>query len=64
MALKMSCSKSTSNTFCGSPGMRNQVETQRERSKLTSIQQNYMHYLPRGGSEINEFENELLQIQF
>ena len=31
--------------------MRNQVETQKERSQGTSIQHNSMHYLPRRGSE-------------
>ena len=44
--------------------MRNQVETQKERSQGTSIQQNSVHYLPLGGvggSEINRFQNNLLQ---
>ena len=31
--------------------MRKQVETQKERTQETSIQQNSMHYLPRGGGE-------------
>ena len=47
--------------------MRNQVETRNERSQLTSIQQNSMHYLPRGGgegSQNNVFKNKMLQIQF
>ena len=43
--------------------MNNQVETQKEGSQGTSIQQSSMHYLPRGGSENNMFQNNLLQIQ-
>ena len=42
-------SKSNSITFYGSLGMRNQVETRKERSQGTSIQQNSMHYLSREG---------------
>ena len=64
IGLKIICSKSNSITFYMSLGMRNQVETQKERSQGTSLQQNSMHYLPRGGSENNRFENNLLQIQF
>ena len=42
-------SKSNSITFYRSLVMRNQVETQKEWSQATSIQQNSMHYMPRGG---------------
>ena len=42
-------SKSNSITFYVSLGMRNQIETQKERSQGNSIQHNSMHYLPRGG---------------
>ena len=57
MNLRMSCSKSNSNTCYGFPGMRNQEETKKERSQLTSIQQNSTYYLPRGGpSENNVFK--------
>ena len=41
--------KSNCITFYGSLGMRNQVETQKERSEGTYIQNNSRHYLPRGG---------------
>ena len=34
-----------------------------KRSQLTSVQKNSMHYLPRGGSENNDFKNKLRQIQ-
>ena len=50
MTLKISCSKSSSITFHGSPGMRDQVETQKEWSQLTSIHQNSKHYLLKAGS--------------
>ena len=43
------CSKSNSIAFYRSLGMRNQVETQKERSQGTSIHENSMQYLPRGG---------------
>ena len=43
------CSKSNSITFYRSPGMRNQVETQKERSQGTSIHEHSMQYLLRGG---------------
>ena len=46
---KIICSKSNSITFYMSLGMHNQVETQKERSRGTSIQQNSGHYLPGGG---------------
>ena len=49
MTLRMSCSKSNSNTSYGSHEVRNQVETQKERSQLTSIQQDLLHYFPGGG---------------
>ena len=70
MTLRMSCSKSNSNTSYGSHEVRNQVETQKERSQLTSIQQDSLHYFPGGGggggggAENNDFKNELLLIQF
>ena len=53
------CSKFSSITFHRSPGMRNQVETQKERSQRTSIHENSMQYLLRrgGGSENNELQN-------
>ena len=51
-------------TFYRSLEMRSQVETQKEQSQGTSIQQNAMHYLPIGGSENNRLQNNLLQIQF
>ena len=41
-------SKSNSITFYRSLEMRNQVQTQKEWSQATSIQQNSMHYMPRG----------------
>ena len=41
-------SKSNSITLYGSLGMRNQIETQKKPSQGTSIQDNSMHYLPRG----------------
>ena len=41
-------SKSNSITLYSSIGMRNQIETQKERSKGTSIQENSMQYLLRG----------------
>ena len=44
----ISCAKSNSNRFYSSPRMRNQVETQKERSQLTSVQKNSIHYLPGG----------------
>ena len=44
-------SKSNSITFYESHGMRNQIETQKERSQGTSIQDNSMHYLPTEGSD-------------
>ena len=64
LGFKIIFSKSNSITFYRSLGMRNQVETQRERSQGNSIQQNYMYYLPRGWPENNRGENNLLQIQF
>ena len=45
-------SKSNSITFYGSLGMCNQIETQKERSQGISIQDNSMHYLPRGGGGV------------
>ena len=50
-------SKSNSITFYRSLGMRNQIETQKEWSQATSIQQNSMHYIPRRESENNRFQN-------
>ena len=47
--LNITRSKSNSITFYRSLGMRNHIETQKERSQGTSIQQISMHYLPRGG---------------
>ena len=47
--------------------MRNQVQTQKERSQETSIRENFMHYFLRGGegdSESKRCENNLLQIEF
>ena len=57
---KCFCSKSNQINFYKSLGMRNQLETQKERSERTSIQQNSMHYLPRGRSENKSFQNYLL----
>ena len=62
--LQRICSKGNSITLYKSLGMRNQVETQKERSTRTSHRQNSMHYLSRGESENNRFQNNLLQIQF
>ena len=69
MGSKIICSKSNSITFYGSLGLRNEVETQKERSQGTSIQQTSMPYCLRGGgggggSENKRFEDYLLQIQF
>ena len=58
------CSKCNYIMFYRSLGMRNQEETQKERSQGTSIQQNSMLYLTRGGSENNRVRTNLLQIQF
>ena len=49
IGFKIICSKSNSITFYKSLGMRNQVETQKERFQGTSIQQNSMHYVTGGG---------------
>ena len=57
MTLKISCSKSSSITFHGSPGMRDQVEIQKKWSQLTSIHQNSKHYLLKAGSENNDFKS-------
>ena len=60
-------SKSNSITFYRSLWMRNHIETQKEGSQGTSIQQKSMHYLPRrggGGSEDKRFEYYSLQIPF
>ena len=38
-----------SNSFYSFPGMRNQVETQKEWSQLNSVHKDSMHYLPRVG---------------
>ena len=57
-------SKPNSITLYRSLGMRNQVETQKEWSQATSIQQNSMHYIPRRESENSRFQNYSLQIQF
>ena len=60
-------SKSNSITFYRSLGMHNHIETHKERSQGTSIQQKSMHYLPRGGGEGSEdkrLEYYSLQIQF
>ena len=48
------CSKFNSITFYKSLGMRNRLETQKERSQETSIHENSMQYLLRKGSENNE----------
>ena len=45
VVFKIICFNSNSITFYRSLGMRNQVETQKERSQGTSIQQNSIHYL-------------------
>ena len=47
--LQNMCSKSNSTTFYRSPGMRNQVETEKERSQGTSNHENSMQYLLREG---------------
>ena len=60
-------SKSNSINFSGSLRMRNQIETQKERSRDTSIQHNSLHYLPRGrggGSENKRVEHFSIQIKF
>ena len=44
-------------TFYRSFGMRNEVETQKELTQVTSIQQTSMQYLSRGWSENNRFQN-------
>ena len=44
--------------------MRNQVETQKERSQGTSIEEKSMDYLPKRGFENKMFRNYLVQIQF
>ena len=54
--LQKICSISNSITFYRSPGMRSQVEAQKERSQLTSIHKNSMYNLLRGGSENNELQ--------
>ena len=67
IGFKIICSKPNTVTLDRSLGMRNQVDTQKEWSQGTSIQQNSIHYLPRGGggvSEGNRFQNNLLQIQY
>ena len=43
------CFKSNSITFYRFPGMRNQVETEKERSQGTSNHENSMQYLLREG---------------
>ena len=66
MTLKMSCCKSNSNTSYGSPGVRNQVE--HKRNGPNWLQFSKIHCIifleGGGGSENNDFKNELLQIQF
>ena len=62
IGFKIICSKSRSITFYRSLGIRNHVETQKELSQGTSIQETSVHYLPSGGwggggSEKNRFEN-------
>ena len=64
IGFRIICYKSSFITFHRSLGMRNQVEIQKERSQKTLMQQNSMHSLPGGVSEINRFQNSLLQIQF
>ena len=55
--LHKSSSKYKSITFYRSPGMRIQVEKQKERSRRPSIQQNFLQYLLReGGCENNELQ--------
>ena len=54
--LQKICSKSNSVKFYRSPGMCNQVETQKEGSQGTSIHENSMQYLLRRGSENNELQ--------
>ena len=61
IGFKMICSESNSITFYGCLGMRNQLETQKERFQDTSIQQNSMHYFSRGGSANNRFPNCLIR---
>ena len=61
--LQKICSKPNSITFYRSLGMRNQVETQKERSQGTSIHENFMQYLPRGGLWEQWVAKTLLHIQ-
>ena len=53
MILKIICSKSNSIPFNRSLEMRNEVETQDQRSQETSTQQNIMRYLPIAGGLIS-----------
>ena len=55
--------KSSFITFYRSPGMRNQVETQKEGSQRTSIHENSMQYLLRGVVWEQWVAKNLLQIQ-
>ena len=54
IAKRFSCSKSNSNTFCGSPGMHNEVETQMERSKWISIPKKRRQFCFRGGGDVGK----------
>ena len=67
MSFKKISSKSNCITFYRSLGMHNQVATQKKQFQATSIQQNSMHYLSRGGgrgSENNRLKTNSNQIQF
>ena len=61
---KIVCFKSNSTTFYRSLGMRNQVETQKERSQGKSFSKILCIICLDGRSENNRFQNKSLQIQF
>ena len=56
MILNISCSKSNFITFYRSTGIRNQVETQKERSQGTPIHEILCNICWEGGSENNELQ--------
>ena len=55
IGFQTSCSKCKSIAFYRSLGMRNQVETQKERCQGISIQRNSMHYFPRAGPWVGRY---------